>query len=130
MCRWLMTTCAVGFRFRIHLVLMSGLNTLGMRKDVFSFTSMRMQFMFLLVLMVGSLFSSSLGGMVTAAIMSSSTQHSSVNEETLWKYRVSTMKGSTAEHYLNQKLLRAGQLNAQWLRRDSWEEVLEDLVEG
>jgi len=116
------------FAFRVHILLMSGLNTLGMRKDIFSFRHVRVQMFFLVVLVFGTLFSSSLGGMITASFMKSSQQHFRFTADTLWQHRVSTMKGSTAEKYLNEKVLAAGMLNIEWLRRDTWAEVMDDLV--
>jgi len=120
--------------FRLHLLLMAALNTLGMRKDIFSFNSIRVQFFFLLVLMGGSLFSSSLGGMITAAFMSSTTTEQIVSVDVLRQGVVSTMKGSTAERYLTAKLEGWGndisEEDPQWLRRDSWLAVLDDLASG
>jgi len=118
------------FSFSLHLLLMSGLNTVGMRKDIFSFRNVRVQLLFLFVLFMGTLFSSSFGGIITAAFMSSTQQSHSIDENYLYEYRISTLKGSTAERYLNEKLAEAQMLDTQWLRRDTWQEVLIDLVEG
>lgn len=118
------------FSFHLHLLLMSGLNTLGMRKDIFSFSNVRVQLLFVLVLMVGSVFSSSLGGMITAVFMSSTQQHFSITADNLAKHQISTLKGSTAERYLNETLEQNEKEPLTWLRRDSWGEVLDDLASG
>jgi len=118
------------FSFHLHLLLMSGLNTLGMRKDIFSFSHVRVQLLFVLVLMVGSVFSSSLGGMITAVFMSSTEQHFSITADNLAKHQISTLKGSTAERYLSDTLQGSEKAPVTWLRRDSWSEVLDDLASG
>ncbi len=114
--------------WRFHIFLMAILNMAGMRDDVFSFKTIGMQFVFLFVTVFGVALAASLSGMVTASFMNSVNISRTVDMSELGKLRISTLKGSTAEDFLNKYRARANDLNAEDITlRNNWAAALSDI---
>jgi ABC-type amino acid transport substrate-binding protein len=104
----------------MHVVFFSILNISGLRKDIFGFSSVRMQAFSFLILIVGVTVSASLFSMVTAALAQSITADESLSVSSLNKYTVSTLQGSTAENFINDSNRKPIELHL----TDNWEQAL------
>ena len=85
------------------MFLFSMINLLGMRRDLFKFGAIKMQLMFLIVVFIGSVLSASLGGLITASFMHGVERTRSIDPARLGTYKITTLKGSTAESYLQEQ---------------------------
>lgn len=109
-----------------HVVLYSILNISGIRKDVFGFSSVAMQFFSLIVLLFGITVSASLFSMLTAALTQSVSPQKDFSIETMDQYHVSTLQGSTAERFLKESKKQPFSLEL----TDTWQGALSQVASG
>ena len=109
-----------------HVVLYSILNISGIRKDVFGFSSITMQFFSLIVLLFGITVSASLFSMLTAALTQSVSPQKDFSIETMDQYHVSTLQGSTAERFLTESKKQPFSLEL----TDTWQGALSQVATG
>jgi ABC-type amino acid transport substrate-binding protein len=126
---------------QMHMLLLAVVNTLGIRKDIFSFGTVPLQVFILGISLVGATISASVGGIVTATFMNSTQQNEVAipGRGDLASRRISTLAGSTAAKHLHQRAAAeesgptAATRNtplANGPRRTSWRMALRDVVEG
>ena len=113
----------------LHMFLFSTINLIGMRRDLFKFGAIKMQLMFLVVVFIGSVLSASLGGLITASFMHGVEQTRTIDPARLGTFTITTLRGSTAESYLQGRRDRgSGTPPHDWLTRDSWSAALDDIL--
>jgi len=118
------------FALKFHIFLMSCLNMVGVRRDIFSFSKVTMQIVYLIVLLTGATLTASLGGMITASFMHSVDQSKVISPEQFGKYTISTLKGSTAENFLaHHKLHNSTTPVESWISRETWHDALQDITD-
>ncbi len=109
-----------------HVVLYSLLNISGIRKDVFGFSSVAMQFFSVIVLLFGITVSASLFSMLTAALTQSVSPQKDFSIQTMDQYHVSTLQGSTAERFLLESKKQPFSLEL----TDTWQDALSQVARG
>ena len=109
-----------------HVMLYSLLNISGMRKDIFGFSSIGMQLFSLLILIFGISVSASLFSMVTAALTQSVSPQKDFSFNNIDQYNVTTLQGSTAQHFLCDAEKQPATLEV----TDTWQDSLEDVANG
>jgi polar amino acid transport system substrate-binding protein len=110
----------------MHVVLYSLLNIVGIRKDVFGFSSIGMQLFSFLILIFGITVSASLLSLLTAALTQSVSPKTNFSIEAMDQHKIVTLKGSTAERFLCDS-------NTQPLSfevTDTWTQSLEQVADG
>ncbi|EGG93431.1 extracellular solute-binding protein, family 3 [gamma proteobacterium IMCC1989] len=110
----------------MHVVLYSILNIVGIRKDVFGFSSVGMQLFSFLILIFGITVSASLLSLLTAALTQSVAPKTDFSIETMDQHKLVTLRGSTAQGFLcdSRKQPLAFEVT------DTWTQSLEQVAEG
>jgi ABC-type amino acid transport substrate-binding protein len=126
---------------QLHMLLLAVVNTLGIRKDIFSFGTVPLQVFILGISLIGATISASVGGIVTATFMNSTQQNEVAipDASELSSRRISTLAGSTAAKHLQQRAAKAATPAVpanrdtpvvKGPRRASWRAALTDVAEG
>jgi ABC-type amino acid transport substrate-binding protein len=110
----------------MHVVLYSLLNIVGIRKDVFGFSSIGMQLFSFLILIFGITVSASLLSLLTAALTQSVSPKTNFSIETIDQHNVATLRGSTAQRFLCDSSKLPLSLDVS----DTWTQSLEQVAEG
>lgn len=110
----------------MHVVLFSLLNMVGVRKDVFGFSSVGMQLFSFLILIFGITVSASLLSLLTAALTQSVSPKTDFSISTIDRYHVTTLKGSTAQRFLCDSTHRPKSLDV----ANTWSGALQQVANG
>ncbi|MGS2717310.1 substrate-binding periplasmic protein [Eionea flava] len=110
----------------MHVVLYSILNIVGIRKDVFGFSSVGMQLFSFLILIFGITVSASLLGLLTAALTQSVSPKTDFSVSTIEQHSVATLKGSTAQRFLCDATIQPQSLKV----TNTWSSALQQVAEG
>jgi len=110
----------------MHVVLYSVLNIVGIRKDVFGFSSVGMQLFSFLILIFGITVSASLLSLLTAALTQSVSPKTDFTIETMDQHEIVTLRGSTAQGFL----CDSSKQSLSFEVTDTWTQSLEKVAEG
>jgi polar amino acid transport system substrate-binding protein len=110
----------------MHVVLYSILNIVGIRKDVFGFSSVGMQLFSFLILIFGITVSASLLSLLTAALTQSVSPKTDFSIETMDQHQLVTLRGSTAQRFLCDSSKQPISFEV----TDTWTQSLEQVAEG
>lgn len=110
----------------MHVVLYSLLNIVGIRKDVFGFSSVSMQLFSLLILIFGITVSASLLSLLTAALTQSVSPKTDFSLSNIDRHHVVTLNGSTAQGFI----CESGKQPLSFSVTDTWHEALQQVADG